>query len=336
MVAPSGAVRARRGGALDRHRAVRPVGDRAGARHLRRRLGIRRAGGAAVVPGLCRDLAAGPLRARLGDFWDCFSGCCCSLIRAISAIAPASCRPISDITTDPANPPRFDVLARLRPRGRNDYPGGAVAQAQRAAYPDIAPLQESAPAKQVYDVALALVTKRKWHVVDARPPAGRPARRRDRGDGAHADHGFSRRRGDPRQRGSATARASICARPRATACTISAPMPRASAACSRISTTAVGSAPEPRPEPAKKAAAAQAGARPSDRCRRWPARRRSRPSRASPDLPYAPAPRARPRRSSADRCRYRSRARWTGCRFRLSPAGAGSTPRALCDAGCNN
>ena len=83
---------------------------------------------------------------------------------------------IHDITTDPDNPPRFDVLARLRPRGRIDYPGGAVAQAQRAAYPDIAPLQESVPPKPVYDIALALVGKRKWHVVDARPPA---AGRRD-------------------------------------------------------------------------------------------------------------------------------------------------------------
>src|SRR5665811_1868582 len=56
---------------------------------------------------------------------------------------------IHDITTDPDNPPRFDVLARLRPRGRNDYPGGAVAQAQRSAYPDIAPLQESMTPKLV-------------------------------------------------------------------------------------------------------------------------------------------------------------------------------------------
>ena len=78
---------------------------------------------------------------------------------------------ISDITTDPGNPPRFDVLARLRPRGSNDYPGAAVARAQQAAYPDIAPLQVNAPAKLAYDVAFALVTKRKWHVVDARPPA---------------------------------------------------------------------------------------------------------------------------------------------------------------------
>ena len=77
---------------------------------------------------------------------------------------------ISDITTDPGNPPRFDVLARLRPRGSSDYPGAAVARAQRAAYPDIAPLQVNAPIKVAYDAALALVTKRKWHVVDARAP----------------------------------------------------------------------------------------------------------------------------------------------------------------------
>ena len=84
--------------------------------------------------------------------------------------------PISDITTDAGDPPRFDALARARPRDRIDYPGAAVAQVQRAAYPDVAPLQVSAPVKLTYDVALALVTKRKWHVVEARPPA---ANRRD-------------------------------------------------------------------------------------------------------------------------------------------------------------
>lgn len=84
--------------------------------------------------------------------------------------------PISDITTDPVNPPRFDALARARPADRVAYPGAAVAAKQQAAYPDIAPLQLSAPVKVAYDVALALVVKRKWHVTDARPPA---AGRRD-------------------------------------------------------------------------------------------------------------------------------------------------------------
>src|SRR5664279_6641343 len=58
---------------------------------------------------------------------------------------------INDITTDPANPPRFDVLARLRPRGRTDYPGAATAEKQRTAYPDIAPLQLAGPPTTAYD-----------------------------------------------------------------------------------------------------------------------------------------------------------------------------------------
>lgn len=80
---------------------------------------------------------------------------------------------ITDITTDPANPPRFDVLARLRPRGRTEYPGAATAERQRAAYSDIVPLQLAVPPKAAYDIALALATKRKWLLVDSRPPAGR-------------------------------------------------------------------------------------------------------------------------------------------------------------------
>ena len=106
---------------------------------------------------------------------------------------------ISDITTDPANPPRFDVLTRLRPRGSSNYPGAPVAAQQRAAYPDIVPLQVDTTPKAAYDIALALVTKRKWLVVDNRPPAAGAPRRRDRGGGAHADHGLPRRRRDPRQ-----------------------------------------------------------------------------------------------------------------------------------------
>jgi len=83
---------------------------------------------------------------------------------------------INDITTDPVNPPRFDAIVRLRPRDTSNYPGSAVAARQRAAYPDIVPLQVLAQPKLTYDAALATVTRRKWIVVDARPPA---ANRRD-------------------------------------------------------------------------------------------------------------------------------------------------------------
>ena len=81
---------------------------------------------------------------------------------------------INDITTDAANPPRFSVLARLRPRGTSDYPGQRFAEQQRKAYPDIEPLQYDAPAATAYKVALAVVTKRKWNILDTQAPA--PAR----------------------------------------------------------------------------------------------------------------------------------------------------------------
>ena len=79
---------------------------------------------------------------------------------------------IDDITTDTANPPRFDVLARLRPRGTTEY-RARFADLQRQAYPEITPIQQDATPKQVYDVTLAIINKRKWLVVDARPPAPR-------------------------------------------------------------------------------------------------------------------------------------------------------------------
>ena len=50
--------------------------------------------------------------------------------------------PINDITTDMADPPRFEAVSRLRPRGANPlaYPGPEVAAQQRRAYADIEPL----------------------------------------------------------------------------------------------------------------------------------------------------------------------------------------------------
>ena len=108
---------------------------------------------------------------------------------------------ISDITTDPANPPRFDALARMRPRERIAYPGAATANLQRAAYPDIVPLQlDVSPKARLRRRARA---RHQTQMAAGRyPPAGaRPPRGRDRGGGAHADHGLSRRRGDPREPG---------------------------------------------------------------------------------------------------------------------------------------
>ena len=110
------------------------------------------------VPGLGRALIALMLGAALLAY------------PAYLAVRAAKLPEINDVTTDFANPPRFDVLARLRPPGRVDYPA-RYADLQRKAYPDVVPLQTDLPVRQAYDQALKVVTKRKWLVVDARTPS---------------------------------------------------------------------------------------------------------------------------------------------------------------------
>ena len=83
---------------------------------------------------------------------------------------------IHDITTDPIDPPRFEALARLRTGdGANTavYAGLYSAEQQRLAYPDIETVQLEVPAERAYEVMLRLVTRRKWLVVDERPPQPR-------------------------------------------------------------------------------------------------------------------------------------------------------------------
>src|SRR6266516_5153932 len=81
--------------------------------------------------------------------------------------------PIHDITTDPIDPPRFDALARLRAgEGANSavYAGLYSAEQQRIAYPEIETVELEMPVQRAYEVTLALINKRKWLVIDERPP----------------------------------------------------------------------------------------------------------------------------------------------------------------------
>jgi uncharacterized protein (DUF1499 family) len=81
---------------------------------------------------------------------------------------------INDITTDPLDPPRFDMLSRLRPRGTVEYAGLYAAEQQREAYPDVEPLNVAATTQASYDATMATILRRKWRVVVDRPPtAGR-------------------------------------------------------------------------------------------------------------------------------------------------------------------
>jgi uncharacterized protein (DUF1499 family) len=79
---------------------------------------------------------------------------------------------IYDITTDPIDPPKFEAVARLRPREANPilYAGLRAAELQKAAYPDVEPLIVAATPQVAYDAAVAVITKLKWRIVDARAP----------------------------------------------------------------------------------------------------------------------------------------------------------------------
>jgi uncharacterized protein (DUF1499 family) len=81
--------------------------------------------------------------------------------------------PIYDITTDPIDPPRFEALARLRMSdGANPavYAGLYSAERQREAYPDIEPVSLDVPVQKAYEIALQIVNRRKWLVIDERAP----------------------------------------------------------------------------------------------------------------------------------------------------------------------
>jgi uncharacterized protein DUF1499 len=86
--------------------------------------------------------------------------------------------PIHDITTDPIDPPRFEALARLRTSDDTNsavYAGLYSAEQQRRAYPDIETVELEVPVDRAYAVALQLVNRRKWLIIDERPPT--PPRR---------------------------------------------------------------------------------------------------------------------------------------------------------------
>lgn len=82
---------------------------------------------------------------------------------------------IHDITTDTANPPQFVALLPVRRNTPNgaEYEGEKVAREQRAAYPDIVPLDVAEPPSRSFERALAAARAMEWEIVAAEPAAGR-------------------------------------------------------------------------------------------------------------------------------------------------------------------
>lgn len=76
--------------------------------------------------------------------------------------------PINDISTDTTDAPVFWDMPTP-----TDYPARQVAELQRAAHPDLMPLEMKLPPAQSFERALALVRERGWRVVASVPEEGR-------------------------------------------------------------------------------------------------------------------------------------------------------------------
>jgi uncharacterized protein (DUF1499 family) len=82
---------------------------------------------------------------------------------------------ITDVTTDTASPPPFVAILPLRSGAPvpASHPGAAVAQAQRAAYPDVVPLVLAVPPNDAFVKAANVARAAGWEIVAADPAAGR-------------------------------------------------------------------------------------------------------------------------------------------------------------------
>lgn len=83
--------------------------------------------------------------------------------------------PIHDITTDTQDPPQFvDVLPHRRgARNPPEYDGQAAAVLQRAAWPDLGPLDTAAARPQVHAAARDAMRRAGWQIVGDDQSAGR-------------------------------------------------------------------------------------------------------------------------------------------------------------------
>src|SRR5215207_7207341 len=77
---------------------------------------------------------------------------------------------IHDISTDPIDPPCYEAGARPRDANAVICQRLATAEEQHAAYPEIEPLEDDVTPQAAFTAALAVINKRRWVVVNQRPP----------------------------------------------------------------------------------------------------------------------------------------------------------------------
>lgn len=119
---------------------------------------------------------AGLVQARTGARWRGRPHALVGLLTALPLVAMAAqweytaraYPPINDISTDTQDAPVFWDMPIA-----TDYPGGAVAEQQRAAYPELAPLTLALAPAPAYESALAVVKAQGWDIVSTVPEEGR-------------------------------------------------------------------------------------------------------------------------------------------------------------------
>ena len=93
------------------------------------------------------------------------------IVPVATLISARGAPPIHDVATDTENPPAFVAAVALNAPGRTDYEGPALAERQRAAYPDLRPaMLPDAPA-DAFRRALAVVQGMDWELVATDPAA---------------------------------------------------------------------------------------------------------------------------------------------------------------------
>jgi uncharacterized protein (DUF1499 family) len=81
--------------------------------------------------------------------------------------------PINDVSTDLKSPPTFLLSAKARQARAGHTPPASSEEtraAQRAAYPDIAPIRVEMDSTEAYQLALSVAGDLGWRVVDSEPP----------------------------------------------------------------------------------------------------------------------------------------------------------------------
>lgn len=96
-----------------------------------------------------------------------------SLFPVAALISGGGAPPIHDITTDTENPPAFVAAVPHNAPGRTDYDGEAIAEQQRAAYPDIQPVTLPVDTDAAFERALDAVEQVGWELLETDAVAGR-------------------------------------------------------------------------------------------------------------------------------------------------------------------